>query len=112
MAGVPVPSDMQGRSLIPLLRGTTPPDWRRSLYYHYYEYPAVHMVNKHEGVRTARYKLIKFYDLKEWELYDLAKDPHEMHSVYSHPAYAETVNELKGELARLRELYHVPPNHH
>jgi arylsulfatase A-like enzyme len=68
------------------------------------------MVNKHEGVRTSRYKLIDFYELGEWELYDLERDPHEMRSVYADPAYAATVQELKGELARLRDLYHVPPN--
>ncbi len=112
MAGLSVPSDMQGQSLVPLLRGdgSPPPDWRKSLYYHYYEYPAVHMVNKHEGVRTNRYKLINFYELGEWELYDLEKDPHEMHSVYADPAYATTVQELTTELARLRDVYHVPPN--
>jgi arylsulfatase A-like enzyme len=112
MAGLPVPSDMQGQSLAPLLSGggKTPADWRKSLYYHYYEYPAVHMVNKHEGVRTSRYKLIYFYELGEWELYDLERDPREMHSVYADPAYAATVGELKTELARLRDVYHVPPN--
>ena len=112
IAGLPVPADMQGQSLVPVLTGdgATPADWRKSLYYHYYEYPAVHMVNKHEGVRTSRYKLINFYELGEWELYDLEKDPHEMHSVYAEPAYAETVKELKAELARLRDYYHVPPN--
>src|SRR5580698_2459583 len=112
IAGASVPADMQGQSLVPVLKGdgATPADWRKSLYYHYYEYPAVHMVNKHEGVRTSRYKLINFYELGEWELYDLEKDPHEMHSVYADPAYAETVKELKAELARLRDYYHVPPN--
>jgi arylsulfatase A-like enzyme len=110
MAALPVPADMQGQSLVPLLRGETPANWRQSLYYHYYEYPAVHMVNKHEGVRTARYKLINFYELGEWELYDLAQDPHEMHSVYADSAYAGTVKELKAELARLRDYYHLPPN--
>jgi arylsulfatase A-like enzyme len=112
IAGLSVPADMQGQSLVPVLKenGATPADWRKSLYYHYYEYPAVHMVNKHEGVRTSRYKLINFYELGEWELYDLEKDPHEMHSVYADPAYAETVKELKAELARLRDYYHVPPN--
>jgi arylsulfatase A-like enzyme len=109
-AGLPVPADMQGQSLVPLLRGAIPHDWRQSLYYHYYEYPAVHMVNKHEGVRTARYKLINFYELGEWELYDLQQDPHEMYSVYAEPAYAATVKDLKAELARLRRHYHVPPN--
>jgi arylsulfatase A-like enzyme len=110
MAGLSAPADMQGQSLVPLLSGATPPDWRQSLYYHYYEYPAVHMVNKHEGVRTPRFKLINFYELGEWELYDLTRDPHEMHSVYADPAYAATAKDLKAELARLRGYYHVPPN--
>jgi arylsulfatase A-like enzyme len=68
------------------------------------------MVNKHEGVRNSRYKLIHFYELGEWELYDLERDPHEMRSVYADPAYAAIAAELKAELARLRDLYHVPPN--
>jgi arylsulfatase A-like enzyme len=110
LAGLTVPPDMQGQSLVRLLRGQSPGNWRNSLYYHYYEYPAVHMVNKHEGVRTARYKLINFYELGEWELYDLQQDPHEMHSVYADPAYGATVKELTAELARLRDYYHVPPN--
>lgn len=70
---------MQGRSLRPILAGRTPEDWRRSMYYHYYEYPAEHSVKRHYGVRTRRYKLIHFYhDIDEWELYDLEKDPQEM----------------------------------
>ncbi len=105
LAGVEVPADMQGRSIVPLLRGQTPPDWRKSIYYHYYEYPAVHMVAKHYGVRTDRYKLIHYYERNEWELFDLEKDPDELCSVYADPAYAPQVNELKRELQRLREHY-------
>ena len=76
------------------------------MYYHYYEYPAVHSVKRHYGVRTRRYKLIHFYhDIDEWELYDLEKDPREMKNVLGDPAYADTVNELKAELKRLREKY-------
>jgi arylsulfatase A-like enzyme len=105
LAGEPVPGDMQGRSLRPLLEGKTPADWRKSIYYHYYEYPAVHMVHKHYGVRTDRYKLIFFPELGEWELYDLEKDPHELKSVYADPASAEKVKELKAELERLRKQY-------
>jgi len=105
-AGVPVPPDMQGRSLRPVLEGRTPKDWRSSMYYHYYEYPAVHSVKRHYGVRTERYKLIHFYnDIDEWELYDLKKDPQEMRSVYDDPKYAGVVRELKAELRRLREQY-------
>ena len=105
-AGVPVPADMQGQSLRKLLQGKTPKGWRTSTYYHYYEYPAVHSVKRHYGVRTRRYKLIHFYhDIDEWELYDLEKDPREMKNVLGDPAYADTVNELKAELKRLREKY-------
>jgi len=104
-AGRSIPPDMQGRSLLPLLEGHTPDDWRRSIYYRYYEYPAVHMVHKHYGVRTDRYKLIYFNDLDEWELFDLETDPNELHSVYGDPAYAQVTAELKAELARLREQY-------
>jgi arylsulfatase A-like enzyme len=107
IAGVAVPTDMQGKSLVPLLRGRTPKDWRKSIYYHYYEYPAVHMVNRHCGVRTDRHKLIHYYNLQEWELFDLEKDPGERRSVYTDPAYADVVKELKAELVRLRQQYRV-----
>ncbi|MEZ6193630.1 MAG: sulfatase [Phycisphaerales bacterium] len=102
-AGVPIPDDMQGRSLVPVLKGETPDDWRKSFYYHYYEYPGWHMVQRHYGVRTDRYKLIHFYQIGEWEMYDLEKDPQEMHSVYGDPAYADIQAELHVELERLRE---------
>jgi len=109
LAGVPQPEDMQGLSLVPVLQGKTPADWRKSLYYHYYEFPAVHSVRRHEGVATKRYKLINFYDLGEWELYDLEKDPHEMHSEYDNPAYKDVVEQLKKELKQLRAFYKLPP---
>ncbi len=107
IAGVEIPSDMQGASLVPLLKGQTPRNWRKSMYYHYYEYPGPHSVRRHYGVRTARYKLIRFYepDVDEWEFYDLEQDPHELNSVYDDPRYAEQVAELKRELQRLRKLY-------
>jgi len=108
IAGVEQPADMQGVSLKPVMAGKTPQDWRSSLYYHYYEYPAVHSVRRHEGVATKRYRLMYFYDLGEWELYDLEKDPHEMKSEYSNPEYAKVVEELKKELQRLREFYKLP----
>jgi arylsulfatase A-like enzyme len=105
-AGVPVPAEMQGESIRKVLQGKTPANWRKSMYYHYYEYPAVHSVKRHYGVRTKRYKLIHFYnDIDEWELYDLDKDPKEMKNVISDPSYAEIVKELKVELKRLREKY-------
>ena len=90
-----------GATVRPLLAGETPGDWRQSHYYQYYEYPAVHSVHRHYGVRTARHKLIHFNQIDEWELYDLEKDPREMHSVYDDPRYAAVVHELKTELDRL-----------
>ncbi len=104
-AGAPIPDDMQGRSLLPILEGDTPNDWRKALYYRYYEYPAVHMAHKHYGVRTDRYKLIYFHDLNEWELYDLEKDPQEVNNVYTDPAYTKQIKELKAALARLKKQY-------
>ncbi len=107
-AGVPIPKDMQGVSLKPLLEKIQPPDhWRQSLYYHYYEFPCEHDTRRHYGIRTANnYKLIHFYyDFDEWELFDLNKDPHEMHNVYHDPAYHHIVDSLKIQLTRLRAMY-------
>ncbi|HEX9794852.1 MAG TPA: sulfatase [Planctomycetota bacterium] len=87
-AGLPTPPTMQGRSLVSLLRGSTPDDWRDAVYYHYYEYPDPHKVLPHFGVRTDRYKLIRYYTRDLWELFDLELDPQEMHSVHDDPAYA------------------------
>ncbi len=103
--GLPTPPDMHGRSFRPLLRGEKPADWRTSVYYHYYEYPAAHRVRPHCGVRTKDYKLIHYYTLDEWELFDLKKDPDELKSVYADPAYADVVKEMKAELERLRTYY-------
>ena len=108
LAGVAVPDDMQGESLKPLFTGPTPDAWRTSHYYHYYEYPGWHCVERHYGVRTDRHKLIYYYNRDEWELFDLETDPQELNSVYADPAYASVVEELKTELARLREHYAVP----
>ncbi|MEZ6115435.1 MAG: sulfatase [Pirellulaceae bacterium] len=105
IAGVQIPDDMQGRSLVPVLEQDTPDDWRKSVYYHYYEFPGPHSVRRHYGVRTERYKLIYYYYKDEWELFDLEKDPHELHSRYADPDYAETVDQLKVELQRLRQQY-------
>lgn len=106
-AGVEQPADMQGQSLVPLLQGAAPDDWRKSFYYHYYEYPGWHSVRRHYGVRTESHKLIYFYNLGEWELYDLHADPDEMQSVYNDPAYTQVQAELHAELTRLREHYAV-----
>ena len=109
-AGITAPSDMQGESLIPLLTGNKK-NWNRdAVYYHYYEYPSVHMVKRHYGIVTKEYKLAHFYyDVDEWELYDRKKDPNEMINVYADPAYAETVKELKTKLTDLRKEYKDSP---
>jgi arylsulfatase A-like enzyme len=108
IAGVETPSDMQGRSLRPVLAGKTPADWRKSFYYHYYEFPGPHSVAKHYGVTNGKQKLIHYYELGEWELFDLTKDPHELNSVYGQSSYASTQKELESELARLRRQLQVP----
>jgi arylsulfatase A-like enzyme len=105
IAGAPIPADMQGRSLVPLLRGEAPADWRDAIYYHYYEFPSVHMVARHEGVRTERHKLIRFYQFGEWELYDLAEDPDELRNVYGDPRYRDVATELAVRLGELRARY-------
>lgn len=106
LAGAGVPAEMQGRSFSSVLEGKTPPDWRKSVYYQYYEYPQPHSVHPHYGVRTQDFKLIRFFQgMDEWELFDLKKDPDELESVYADPAYAKTVETLKAELKRLREQY-------
>ena len=97
---------MQGASLRPLLRGKPPADWRTSHYYHYYESGQPHTVAAHYGVRTDRYKLIRFYGAVEaWEFYDLKDDPDELRNAYAAPQHAAQVETLKRELARLRTLY-------
>jgi arylsulfatase A-like enzyme len=110
VAGVPIPDRMQGRSLLPVLKGQTPADWRKAFYYHYYEYPRPHHVRPHYGVVTDRYKLVHFYkDADYWELFDLQKDPEELRSVYGQPDYATAQAELGAELAQLRkELKELP----
>ena len=99
-----IPSDIQGVSLLPLLQNNeSPAGWRKSLYYHYYEYPGEHAVKRHYGIRTERYKLIHFYDnIDSWELYDLQNDAQEMNNIYDRPEYQTIVTELKSELKRLQ----------
>ncbi|VAW24828.1 Arylsulfatase [hydrothermal vent metagenome] len=104
-AGVGIPSDMQGVSFRGLVSGKTN-KYRDAVYYTYYEYPSVHMVKRHYGVATERYKLIHFYyDIDEWELYDLEKDPNEMRSVYNDPEYADVRKEMHAKLDKLRTYY-------
>ena len=105
-AGLTPPDNMQGESLVPLLKGAEDTWTRDAVYYHYYEYPSVHMVKRHYGVVTRDYKLAHFYyDVDEWELYDRKNDPQEMKNVYDDPAYAEVVENLTAKLAELQELY-------
>jgi arylsulfatase A-like enzyme len=103
MAGLPVPADMQGRSLTPLLKGQHPADWRTSWYYRYYHDPGDHNTRAHYGVRTETHKLIYFWKKDQWEMYDLVKDPDEMHNLYNDPAQKEVVAKLKTELYRLKK---------
>ncbi|MFT5498178.1 MAG: arylsulfatase A-like enzyme [Kiritimatiellia bacterium] len=105
MAGASIPADIQGASLLPILQGKNPKDWRTSIYYHYYEYPSVHMVPRQNGIRTERYKLIHFYQFDEWEMYDLETDPDERTNLYMNPEHAPQVTALKQELKALVATY-------
>ncbi|MEG2162941.1 MAG: sulfatase [Bacteroidales bacterium] len=107
IAGAEIPTDIQGTSLMPLLKGERPQNWRKALYYHYYEYPAEHAVRKHYGIYDGRYKLIHFYgnDIDEWELFDLKNDPHEMYNIYSHTKERDIIKHLKTELKKLQIQY-------
>ena len=106
VAGVDQPSDMQGESLVPILTGKME-DWNReAVYYHYYEYPAEHMVNRHYAIITKEYKLIHYYfDLDYWELIDRLKDPKELTNEYDNPAYASIKEKLHKELEEVRKKY-------
>lgn len=105
IAGAEIPDDMQGVSLVPLLKGENPKDWRNAIYYHYYEYPSVHMVPRHNGIRTNRYKLMHFYQFDEWEFYDLKSDPDEYNNLYNNPEYQTLVKRLKNQLKNLEKKY-------
>lgn len=111
LVGLPTPDDMQGRSVVPLLQGSAPPDWRTSMYYHYYEFAPPHWVLPHYGIRTSRYKLISYYTVNQWELFDLEKDPDEMENLFEwsgykvHPDYEAVASDLVNQLKQLREKY-------
>ncbi|MBE2212259.1 MAG: DUF4976 domain-containing protein, partial [Opitutaceae bacterium] len=114
-AGVSIPARMQGRSLVPLLRGETPADWRQSFYFHYYEFPAWCRVAPHYGIITDRYTMAHVQTpvgrppaMDYWELFDRERDPRELTSVYDQPAYREIQQQLHEELARLRAHYLEP----
>lgn len=105
-AGITAPEDMQGESLMPLLTGNTVKWDRDAVYYHYYEYPAVHMVKRHYAIVTKEYKLVHYYfDVDEWELIDRNNDPYEMRNVYGDPKYADIQKELHERLESLRLKY-------
>ena len=94
-AGLPIPPEMQGRSLRPIFQGEQPADWRTSMFYRYYQGMGVPF---HYGVRTERYKLIRFHETDEWELYDLHKDALELNNVYSQSSYTAVSRQLKGDV--------------
>ena len=109
IAGAPIPSEFHGESLVPILtQPAAPAEWRSSFYYHYYEYPGSHCVQRHYGVTTDRYKLIYYYEIDEWELFDMQNDPDELQNLYGTPGAETTMAELKTELDRLRRDLSVP----
>jgi len=108
IAGVPADQGMQGLSFLPLLHGQTPADWRDAIYYQYFAHPDWHMVHRQYGVRTHRHKLIHYYEIGEWELFDLALDPNELRSVHDDPRYADVRARLTERLYELRRQYDVP----
>lgn len=108
MAGVSVPADIQGMSLVPLLKGKkSPKKWRDAIYYHYHEYPAEHTVRRHYGMRTDRYKLVHYYghDINTWELFDLKTDPQELHNIYGKPGNEKLQQKLHRQLEDLQIQY-------
>jgi len=102
MAGLEIPDDMQGKSLLPHLQNEKPENWRDVAYYHYYAWPDWHMVQPHYGIRSDRYKLIHFYTTDEWELFDLQNDPDEMNNVYAYQEYGDIVASMTERLERER----------
>ena len=108
IAGVAKPQTMQGESIVPLLRGSTPKNWRDAIYYQYFEYPGWHAVRRQYGVRTRHHKLIHYYETGEWELFDLDKDPEELKNVAREKSYAVIRKDLEAKLAALRKQYAVP----
>lgn len=105
-AQIPIPQDYQGKSLKPLLEHTVKPeDFRNALYYHYYDFPAFHMVQK------DRYKLIHFYDnIDVWEMYDLVIDLDERANIYNSPACSDIQKQLLTTLNNLQKQYGVTEN--
>lgn len=111
LAHISVPSDMQGKSLVPIFSGKTPESWRHAMYFHYYEFAPPHWAMPSYGIRTERYKLIYYYTINEWELFDLKKDPDEMENLCTmqgldvKPGYEDVLKDLLHQLRQLREEY-------
>ena len=104
-AGIEIPNDIQGESFRKIV-SKTKSEWRDAIYYTYYEYPSVHMVKRHYGVRTDRYKLMHFYyDIDEWEMYDLKEDPSEMKNIYNDSNYKEIKDMMHKRLTEMRDKY-------
>lgn len=103
IAGLKIPSDIQGRSFLPLLKGEHPKDWRTSFYYRYYHDPGDHNTAAHYGIRTLTHKLIYYWKLDQWECFDLQNDPLELHNIYNQPDKQGIVSQLKSELYRLKK---------
>ncbi len=106
MAGAEIPKDMQGMSLVPILKNGKAENWRKSIYYHYYEFPSVHMIPRHYGIRTERYKLMHFYQFgNEWEMYDLKEDPDELKNIYGKSGKEKLQEDMKKQLVAIRKYY-------
>ncbi|MGH3736799.1 MAG: sulfatase family protein [Micromonosporaceae bacterium] len=125
LAGVSSHPRMQGRSLLPLLGGERPTDWRDVVYYRYWEHLSnPHRVGSHYGIRTKRHKLICYYGQSlgqpgaadeprppEWELFDLVDDPAELHNRFHDPTYADTLASLTDRLAEIQADLGDKPQH-
>lgn len=110
LAGLPIPKQMQGLSMAPILKGETPKTWRKDWLYEYYEYPGSHNVPKNRGVRTDHYKFIHYYEPpEEFEMYDLQQDPGELHNLYGDAAHAALARDLR---RRIDELRHETDDHY
>ncbi|MDP6858202.1 MAG: sulfatase [Verrucomicrobiales bacterium] len=106
MAGAKIPENMQGMSLVPILKNGRAENWRKSIYYHYYEFPSVHMIPRHYGIRTERYKLMHFYQFgNEWEMYDLQEDPDELQNIYGKTGKEKLQEDMKKQLVAIRKYY-------
>ncbi len=106
LAHVKIPAEVQGISLVPLLKNNQIKQWKDELYYHYYEYPEPHHVSPHFGIRTTQYKLIRFYNATTtWEFYDLKNDPSEMKNGIDEKKYQSTIANLKTKLNLLIDKY-------